>query len=91
MEEAIRMEIKQDMIIVNKVRKFMQVTTISDISNANGTYIGKEWCHKGKKSSSSKIEWPRVGEPTEGTVKVWRKYIARLCSDEGNLRNYLGK
>jgi hypothetical protein len=50
MEEAIRLGIKnKELNIVNKVRIYMQVTTI-EIVNAKGTHINREWYGKGKKT-----------------------------------------
>ena len=91
-EKAARLGIRnRELNIVNKVRLYMQVKTVSKIANTKGTHISKEWFSKGKKSSNSKKEWPEVGKPTEGMMKVWVKFLGRLCSEGNKLRKCLGK
>lgn len=76
---------------MNEVRLYMQVKTVSEISSARGTHISKEWFGKGKKRSIRKKEWPEVGEPIEGKMKVGIKFLEKLCTEGNKLRNSLGK
>lgn len=41
--------------IVNKVRLFMHITTVSEIAKSRGTHISKEWGGKERKYSAAKI------------------------------------
>lgn len=52
--EAVRLEMRhRELNIVKRVIMFMQVTALSQIANAKGTPISKEWYVKGNKSSRS--------------------------------------
>ena len=55
---------KKEVDVLNRVRKYFQVRTVSDIASANGTHINKEWYEKGQKTSWSKLKWPNIAEPT---------------------------
>ena len=82
---------KKEVDVLNRVRIYFQVRTVSDIASANGTHINKEWYEKGQKTSWSKLKWPNIAEPTEGMMKVWRKFLNMLCIEHNMLRNTLGK
>ena len=73
------------------MRIYFKVRTVSDIASASGTHINKEWYQKGENMSWSKLNWPNIGEPSEGMLKVWKKFLSKLCSEHNRLRQGLGK
>lgn len=54
--------------IVNKARLYLQVGTIAEIANPEGTRIDPAWLGDGKKQSWSKLKWPSIISPSK---KMW--------------------
>jgi hypothetical protein len=69
----------KDMETLNRCRLFLQVITLSDITNAEGDRIIKE-AKKGWPIASrpSSLLWPNQGPPSQANWKVWRHYISLL-------------
>lgn len=71
----------RELNILNRVRLHFKGRTLSDITDANGTHIHKEWYEIGEKMPWNKLDGPNIEEPTEGILKVWKKFLRRMCSD----------
>jgi hypothetical protein len=80
----------KDMEILNRCRLFLQVITLSDITNAEGDRIIKE-AKKGRPLGSrpSSLLWPNQGSPSQADWKVWSHYIS-LLEVNGKLHCPLG-
>ena len=57
--------LRQKINMANKVRLYLQVETVSDISNSNGNKIDKIWLQEGQKPSTSTGLWPDIKKPSE--------------------------
>lgn len=75
----------------NKVRLHLQVETIAEISNPEGTKIDPAWLGDNKKPSWSTALWPKVRKPSEKMWKAWRSAVKSLTHDGSHLRRKLGK
>ena len=88
-----------DIVRVNRVRIYLQATTIADIANAEGTHI-TEYSFGGRNSRStenprrSTHQWPRQPRPGPKSWKVWKNALQQVLSIDGKsrkLRQSLGK
>ena len=61
--------------IVNRVRIWMRVTTLSHITTADGSSIRKCFW-KGEKQYDSRLLWPHQTKPSKKAFKVWRRCIS---------------
>lgn len=52
---------KSDINMVNKTRLYLQVVTVTEIANPEGTKIDPAWSKEGEKPSWSTLKWPKVG------------------------------
>ena len=82
---------RQKINMVNKVRLYLQVETVSDISNSDGNKIDKSWLQEGQKPSTSTGLWPDIKKPSEKMWKAWRAAVKILTHGDGNLRQQLGR
>lgn len=70
MDHVIRSEMNRtDMYMVNKTRLYLQVETVAEISNPEGTRINPAWMQDGNKPSWSTSKRPKVGKPSKN---MWR-------------------
>ena len=79
--------------LVNYCRMYLQCTTVSDITLANGIYID-EGMMKGRPSLlSSTTKWHHVyqARPAEQSWTVWRRALKLFSDNNGRLRITLGK
>jgi hypothetical protein len=74
---------------INHMRLYLQVETISDISNAKGDKLASQ-IELGNKSgliSSSNYAWPVQQKPHWGK---WKKFMNQLTNENGKLMHVLG-
>ena len=89
---------KTEAIRINRCRIFLQATTVSDITSADGTRITEyAWTPQQKKSVTnprrSKHDWPRQPRPGPKAWKAWKGALQRHLSSKGKgqtLRQPLG-
>ena len=89
---------KTDMIRINRCRIFLQATTLSDITNADGTRITDyAWTPLQNNAITnprrSKHDWPRQPRPGPKAWKAWKGAVQRHLSKKGkgqNLKRPLG-
>ena len=80
----------QDTMKINRVRIFLQATTIADITNAEGTHI-TEYAFGGRNSRTTNNprrtthEWPRQPRPGPKSWKAWREAIQQHLSIDGKI------
>jgi hypothetical protein len=88
----------QDTKRINRVRIYLQATTIADITNAEGSKIC-DYAFGGRHSRTSESprksthEWPRQPRPGPKSWKAWREAIQLTLSTDGKsqkLRHPLG-
>jgi hypothetical protein len=88
-----------DTIRINRVRIYLQATTIADITNAEETYI-TEYSFGGRNSQTTENprksihEWPRQPRPGPKAWRAWREALQLKLSVGGKsrrLRQPLGK
>ena len=60
--------------IVNSVRVWLRVITVSVIIDIEGRHI-KPWAPGGTRRRQSFLVWPRQARPTINVLKLWRTYI----------------
>ena len=70
---------KTELLHINTVRQYMQVTTLSDICTYRGDEILKNTLSgtKHPSCSSSKYNWPRVPKPPQSYIKIWCQAIRK--------------
>jgi len=75
-----------ELILLNKCRMYLQVLTVSDVVDGDGTHLcpitttGK--LYKGR---HSKFKWPKVTKPTIRAWYEWRTALRKtLCTNESN-------
>ena len=73
-----------DIILFNKVRLYLRVSTVSDISTANGREIDHNIL-RGKRSMSPTLSeyaytWPNIPEPTPREIEIWYNTLSILFS-----------
>ena len=66
---------------INRVRLWLQVPTIAEITNAAGTQIERQYW-KGDKQNDTDILWPCQSKPNEHAFKLWRKGISTIFKIE---------
>jgi hypothetical protein len=61
---------------INLVRLYLQVMTLSDVSDPTGKYI-TEWALKGTRKHLTQVRrnWPHQEKPTIHQIKIWNQYI----------------
>jgi hypothetical protein len=86
---------RKEQILINRCRIFLQVETISDIANAEGTHIKKAWFNPNdKKPSHSNLDWPGQGDPGSEAWKIWKTFLTRTYTTNdmtNTLKQKLGK
>jgi hypothetical protein len=91
MEKINRITItNRDRIIINNWRIYLQVLTLSDLTNNTGDKILPHYLFRNKVhewSPKSKYKWPHQERPPLDTFRIWKKYIVRItaCDSCGNL------
>ena len=66
--------IKQDRLVFNLCRMYLQVSLLSDISTADGESIQTHFW-KGIQQRKGKGWWPKQPRPSERAWKVWRRIL----------------
>ena len=77
--------------MVNKTRLHLQVETVADIANPEGTKIEPAWLNEGCKPSWSTSKWPKVGRPSKKMWCAWKNALKLLTHRDGYLRDKLGR
>ena len=69
---------KRKLILLNACRKFLQINTLGDITNGNGTHIN-QMIKEGRKLECSKstLTWPTQSKPDNDTWKIWRSALRK--------------
>jgi hypothetical protein len=78
--------------IINNCRLFLNVITLSDITNAAGTHLipGVKWGEHDLFPSSSNHHAPRQSSPTMFFWTYWQRLLRIIALPSGQLRNPLG-
>ena len=69
---------KKTLKALNRVRIYLQVIFVSDISTGDGSEIEQE-AFEGRRIRHSVLHWPRQIRPTLQDRRLWRRYLKRLC------------
>ena len=81
MDQALNMNLKITTIQkINRCRIYLKVTTISDITNANGSHItlGAYNCNENSIINNSG-EWPVQMKPGPKHIRIWKRFLNELC------------
>ncbi len=79
----------KDLVILNNCQMFLQVMTISEISNHTGTHLLPEAIQNGKTSptlvgiSTSKYKWPHQSNPGPSAWKLWTHTLQAVYTKPG--------
>ena len=78
---------KQQILIINRCRIYLQVITLADISDSSGGFV-TEYAYAGNKSTdrNSKYVWPNQIKPPPRHWTLWRDAIELVWSGSGNHR-----
>jgi hypothetical protein len=86
METFMKLNItNKELQILNNVRTFLQITTISKISNNSGTKILQGYSdttppkRRIPNTGKSLLMWPPQPPPTQKMWRVWLKYLQKIC------------
>jgi hypothetical protein len=68
---------------INRCRMYLQVTTLADITNGNGTMI-RQGVQKGQMTSHNQpyYKWPRQTRPGMASWRLWRKALKKCFMRE---------
>ena len=66
---------------IQQCRLYLQVATLADVSNAEGTRLEK-WAMT-KTGRTSKITWPNQGIPSYAAWQEWRRFLRSLLTIYG--------
>ena len=84
MERAYDIIHGSDLLIFNKVRLYLRVATVSDLSTANGREIDHNILRGTRNQSPTFSEyiytWPTIPQPTPKEIKIWYNTIATMFS-----------
>jgi hypothetical protein len=83
----------KERMLIHRCRIYLQVETLSDISDAPGGKVLTAWLDPhAKKPSFSLTSWPKQSDPGKEAWKIWKKFITGAFTHEnGKLRQPLGK
>lgn len=76
---------------VNKVRLYLQVENVAEISNPEGTKVDEAWTMAGPKPSWSNRKWPEIREPSRKMWNTLKAAIRIISQENGDLRQKLGR
>ena len=77
---------KRELLDINLVRMYLQVCTISDITNAAGTSITETvWRCLPFADRTCHLQYPRQLEPTVYQRRIWRKLLRQLLQPQAKL------
>jgi hypothetical protein len=78
--------------LVNYCRLYLQVFSLSDMCNAEGTALaeGIRKGHLSKSQSYSLLEEPYQERPNEVAWGIWRRFLCTFCYDKDKLNRPLG-
>ena len=80
----------KDLYLLNLCRLYLNVITVADISNFEGSHIDNDImiCKKARKR---KLIWPNQIYPPLRSRRLWTQAIKRLCVDTNQLVSPLGR
>ena len=85
---------KSQLVLINRCRLYLQVTTQSDITSGDGCYLLRHITQRHNPLQHySSLQWPRQEYPSQKAWLLWRKAI-RQCfptDAQARLREPLGK
>jgi hypothetical protein len=85
------------LVLINNCRIWLQVTTLAEITNTNGTHImacaltGAQDSHNKPllwQISHSKLRWPQQTRPDPATWRVWKRFLYLLTLVTTTLLKY---
>ena len=82
-----------DLIILNRVRLYLQIYCLSDILLPGGTHVGHRYIHAtgpNEEEDSIYKDWP-IEYPTKQNKMLWSEAIQRITSQQFVLETRLGK
>jgi hypothetical protein len=83
---------KRERIYIHRCRIYLQVTTMSDITTADGTQIHNAWKNPDtQKPSWSTLKWPKQNKPNQTAWTAWEKFLRSFETTQGKLSKPLGK
>ena len=75
----------RELYIINNVRMFLQVTTLSDITEASGEFLCEQYDKYNKYTCSSQAyKWPNIPKPTNRMFQLWKSAIHRTFTIKGD-------
>ena len=82
----------QEITQVNYCRMHLQVTTVSDLCQANGTFIDEAFLEGNLDDSSSSSTWLHVNQPrpSKPIWALWSCALSQWFDDDGILHKPLG-
>ena len=88
---------KGNLLSINRCRRYLRVTTISDVCNGDGTKLMK-WAldcqkqHKHTHISANKYKWPPQGYPSTSDRLIWKQALLdTIGNGTMTLKTKLGK
>lgn len=95
MDIALASSLKPKQIIrINRVRIYLQVARLSDISTISGTHLSqpaREMTSPQDMPSRSTNLWPKQRKPGKQSWREWRTFLSQITTDDHKLRQQLGK
>ena len=72
-----------ELITINRCRLFLRVSTIAEITTADGTKLHPTvWRGVHPPNSESKLLWPRQSKPPPPSWRVWRRFLQQVLKPD---------
>jgi hypothetical protein len=76
-----------ELVLLNKCRLFLRVSTMSDIPSSDGQQIIMKGMFEGhSQNGSDAAHWPVQPRPMRGAWKVWQMHLQHLVQSESTIR-----
>ena len=71
---------QNELLKINRIRVFLQVIFMSDITNVDGTHIRPEMVKMQRNARKSRWEWPYQYMDSRQGLKLWKKALLEICA-----------
>ena len=77
---------QNELLQINRIRVFLQVLFMSDVTNVSGTHLRQEMVKMQRNSRKSRWEWPYQYLDSRKGLKLWKKALLEICTETKTLQ-----